>query len=257
MTKGYQNYKQSRERRQKFAPLIFGGLAIILVFVGALLIFLAVRGTTSNPFARATETFTPTVTPSPTVTPTITLTPTATMTATIAVTPTDTLEPTPDAPFAYTVESGETVVSIADKFGVEYVAIMLMNNMTADTILYVGDELIIPNPGMGIPTSTPLAPNLPRGSRIEYFVLPGDSLQLIAEEFLSTVDDIVEENELEDANSIYPGQILVIPYYIITPTFGPTETTVPTETPTPPPAETTAPADTLTPTPTFTSTPEG
>jgi len=74
-----------------------------------------------------------------------------------------------------------------------------------------------------------------------YFVLPGDSIQLIAEKFLSTIDDIVEENELEDAAAIYPGQILSIPSYIITPTFGPSPT----------------PTIKVTPEPTATVTPQG
>jgi LysM repeat protein len=241
----YQSYKESRERRQKYGPLIFGGLAIVLVAVGIFLIILAVRGTSSNPFSRATPTFTPTLTNTPTETPTETPIPTETPTPTITTVPTETLEPTPAEPFTYTVLSGDNIVTIADQFGVEYVAIMLLNELTIDSVIYPGDTLTIPNPDMGIPTPTPLAPNLPRGTVIEYFVLPGDTLQIIADEFLSTMDDIVEENELEDPNAIYPGQILRIPYYIITPTFGPTETIAPTSTPE------------VEPSPTFTPTPQG
>ena len=119
---------------------------------------------------------------------------------------------------------------------------MLLNGLTYESILYAGDSLTIPNPDMERPTSTPLPPNLPRGAVIEYFVLPGDTLQLIAEEFLSTVERIIDENELEDDTTpIFPGQILRIPYYIVTPTFGPSPT----------------PTTEVTPTPTPTSTPEG
>lgn len=233
----FRDYKQSRERRQRFGPLIFGGMAIVLVAVGGLLIFLSLRGGISLSFGPTdTPTVTPTFTPTP-IPPTPA--PTDTLEPTISLTPTETLIPTPAEPFEYQVQVGDTLSSIADQFNVEYVSIMLMNGLTNESVLYAGDTLTIPNPDMGRPTPTPLPPNLPRGSRIEYFVLPGDTLQLIAEQFLSTVDDIVEENELEDASAIYPGQILTIQIYLITPTFGPSVTPTtegtpePTDTPTP------------------------
>jgi len=214
----FQRYKETRERRQRYGPLIMGGAAIILVAVGILLIFMWVRGASFSfgPADTATPTATFTNTPVP---------PTGT--------PTETLVPTPSEPFTYQVQSGDSLISIAEKFNVEYVNIMLMNGLTNESVLYPNDELIIPNPGMDLPTPTPLPPNLPRGAVILYFVLPGDTLQLIANEFLSTIDRIVEENELEDASAIFPGQVLKVPYYIVTPTFGPSETPTPQGTPTP------------------------
>jgi LysM repeat protein len=106
---------------------------------------------------------------------------------------------------------------------------------------------------MDFPTPTPLPPNLRRGAEIEYFVMPGDSIKIIAEKFLSTVEDIIEANELDDPNAIFPGQILIVPYRMITPTFGPSPTPEggsPTETPTPTeeiPAGTASPSPTTTP----------
>lgn len=226
----FQRYKETRERRQRYGPLIMGGAAIILVAVGILLIFMWVRGASFSfgPADTATPTATFTNTPvPPTGTPTETPIPTETSI------PTETLVPTPSEPFTYQVQSGDSLISIAEKFNVEYVNIMLMNGLTNESVLYPNDELIIPNPGMDLPTPTPLPPNLPRGAVILYFVLPGDTLQLIANEFLSTIDRIVEENELEDASAIFPGQVLKVPYYIVTPTFGPSETPTPQGTPTP------------------------
>lgn len=226
----FQRYKQERERRQKYGPLIMGGAAIVLVAVGILLIFMWARG--------ASFSFGPADTPTPTATFTNTPeppTPTATETPLPSETsiPTETLVPTPSEPFPYTVQAGDSLISIAEQFNVEYVWIMLLNGLTYESILYAGDQLLIPNPDMGLPTATPLPPNLPRGAIIEYFVLPGDTLLLIAEQFLSTIERIVEENDLDDASSIFPGQVLKVPYYIITPTFGPTETPTPQATPTP------------------------
>ncbi len=226
----FQQYKENRERRQKYGPLIMGGAAILLVAVGILLIFMWVRGASFSfePAATETPTATFTNTPEPpTNTPTVTPTPTE------SPIPTETLTPTPSEPFTYQVQAGDSLISIAEQFNVEYVWIMLLNGLTYESILYAGDTLTIPNPDMGLPTATPLPANLPRGVIIEYFVLPGDTVQLIAEQFLSTIERIVEENELEDASSIFPGQVLRIPYFIVTPTFGPSETPTPQETPTP------------------------
>jgi spore germination protein len=161
---------------------------------------------------------------------------------------------TASAPFSYLVESGDSLVTIAEKFGVDYLTIMVLNGLTNDSILFVGDELIIPNPEMEFPTPTPLPPNLGRGAKIQYFVMPGDSIKLIAEKLLSTVEDIIAENDLEDPNAIFPGQILIVPYRMITPTFGPSPTPegfVPTETSTP----TSSPTTTQTLTPTLSPTP--
>jgi LysM repeat protein len=55
-------------------------------------------------------------------------------------------------------------------------------------------------------------------------------LEAIAARFNSTVEAILELNEeLDDPNKIYPGQILIIPVNLVTPT----PTKVPTFTPTP------------------------
>jgi LysM repeat protein len=234
----YKSYKEARERRQRYGPLIMGAVAIMLVAVGILLIFMWARGTSFS--FGAEDTPTPTITATETPEPPA-ATPTATdiFTPTITLTPTETTVPTPAEPFSYLVQSGDSLISIADQFGVDFVAIMLLNDLTNESVLFAGDELIIPNPDMGLPTATPLPTGLARGAIIEYFVLPGDSLQLIAEEFLSTVDEIVEENELEDDSVIFPGQILRIPYQIITP--APSDT----------------PALDASPTPTFTATPGG
>ncbi len=230
----YKNYKESMERRQKYGPLILGGAAVVIIAVGLFLIILSMNGTgLSLAFLHSpTPTFTNTATPVPP-----TATPTETATPTITSTPTETLVPTPAEPFEYQVQSGDNITIIADQFGVDFVSILLLNNLTNDSVLYVGDTIVIPNPDMERPTPSPLPPNLPRGSVIDYFVLPGDSLVSIADEFNSIVDDILEENDMDEDSVIYPGQILKVPYLLITPTFGPTETATPevspTETPTP------------------------
>ena len=87
----------------------------------------------------------------------------------------------------------------------------------ANPIIKVGDELLVPPPGTELATPTPLPEGLPPGTRIEYTVQAGDTLAVIAQEFNSTVEDILEENELEDPNAIYVGQNLIIRVNLVTP----------------------------------------
>lgn len=214
-----------RKRRQRIVPLILGGLAVVLLVVGVFFVVLWFTGDSppALPGFLATKTFTPTVTSTalpPTATPTITLTPGPIFTA------------TPEGPLTYLVESGDTLSSIADQFGVEILLLMAYNGITDADQVFVNDELIIPIPGSELPTPTPLPENLLPGQEIQYMVLPGDTLETIAAEFNSTAEAIAERNEIEDTNAIGVGQILNIPVNIATPT--PTFTpSVPEDTETP------------------------
>ena len=221
-----------RKKRSFFPFFIFLIIIAGLVFIG---LWLRDMGFTFS-FGSTPE---PTGIPVPTSTlppgtATFTLIPTETLI------PSETPTPTASAPFLYVVQSDEFIITIAEKFDVDYLIIMALNGLTNDSVLYVGDELIIPNPGMEFPRPTDIPPNLPRGRKIEYFVMPGDSLKIIAEKFLSTIEAIIDANEIEDPNAIFPGQILLVPVNLVTPTFGPTPTSevlpateTPTVTPTP------------------------
>ncbi len=70
---------------------------------------------------------------------------------------------------------------------------------------------------MKLPTATPVPADLPKGTLLNYTVRPGDSIAAIAAKFHSTEDAIIEENELENANTIQVGQVLVIPVNMVTP----------------------------------------
>ncbi len=86
----------------------------------------------------------PTLTPRPTPAPTAT--PTPEPTATPAPTATPTPEPTAAGPRRYTVQSGDTLRAIAERFGVTIEAILQANNLTPaqGDNLRVGQELTIP-----------------------------------------------------------------------------------------------------------------
>ncbi len=215
-------------KRQDWLPFLLGALSVVLVVVGIVLVMAFMGEGRGIPFL-STDTPTPTNTATPTNTPTITPSPTAT--PTITPTPTQTLTPTPSEPFEYTVQEGDTLVGIAKKFNVDVITLMLLNNMNYDSTIFVGQKIIVPAPNTKRPTPTPLPTFMPKGFKIQYFVLPNDTLEGIAAKFNSTVDAIVEANDaLKDATSpIYAGQILIVPVNLVTPT----PTNIPTPTPKP------------------------
>jgi len=229
-----------RKRRQNTGPFLIGGLAIILLAVGVIVVIMWLRGGQA-PSISFFATETPTATVTNTSTATATVTPTETNTATPTDTPTITLTPTASGPFIYIVEENDNLFSIAEKFDVDVLVLMALNNLTYDSVIRVGDELLIPPPNLELPTDTPL-PDDTRGT-IEYVVKTGDTLEGIAVKFNSTVEAIIEENEgLENANEIFVGQVLIIPVNIATP--QPTSTPGPAATLTPPTA---GPTETATP----------
>jgi len=207
-----------RKRRLQKGPfLVYGAVALVIIGAIMLVVWLASPG-------KPLGTLFATDTPTPTLTFTPTNTPTPTTTATITFTPTITQTSTPSAPFPYTIQEGDSLESIAQKFNlgddgslIIYYAnqeVMEANN----GVIFVGQTITIPPPGSTLPTTTPIPANLPRGTKIEYRVLPGDTLAGIAVKFNSITENIIEENNIEDANALQVGQTLQIPVNLVTAT---------------------------------------
>jgi LysM repeat protein len=203
-----------RKRRERTVPLLLGGLAVVLLVIGIFLVVIWLTGGEGPglPGFLASDTPTPTNTATP-------LPPTATPTATVELTPSVT--PTPEI-VTYIVEIGDNLSTIADKFEVEWLLIMVINNLESPTV-YAGQKLIIPSPGQEFPTPTPLPGTLVPGTVIKYLVMPGDMLQAIAVKYNSTVDAIIKETnkqsdiDIDDPNKISAGTWLYIPVGIATP----------------------------------------
>jgi uncharacterized protein YkwD len=208
-----------RKRRMTRGPLLVYG-AIGLVVIGVIAIVISFLGNSNGPafgglFASDTPTATVTSTPTNTTTPTIT--------ATITETPTITFTPTPSEEFPYTLVEGDTLQGIAERFnlGDDGVLLLLEYNppiVDAGGLYFVGQTIVVPPPGTLLSTSTPLPANIGRGTRIEYTVLPGDTLAGIAAKFNSLEEEIISVNEIEDANALQAGQTLQVPVNLVTPT---------------------------------------
>jgi len=244
-----------RKRRRRNNPNLIAILAILLVLGGIGVLIYWLFTTPNNPVSNmlATETYTPTVT----FTPTSTSTPTSTATETVTVT--ITLTPTFSSPFNYTVQDGDSLYLIAEKYGLgddgvqKIISLNPYGGVTEQgypigidplTLNILPGQLItIPNPGYELPTSTPIPSNLPQGTKIDYTVQAGDSLGGIAATFNSTVEDIMTQNNITDANLLNAGQVLTISVNIVTPT----PTRPPTSTPITPGPGTELPTATMTP----------
>jgi uncharacterized protein YkwD len=207
-----------RKKRQLRGQLLMYGSIALVVLGLILLIYWLTRP--DQPLGEYFATDTPTAT----VTSTATSTSTPTLTATITETPTVTVTSTPSEPFDYVIQEGDSLDALAQRFnlGPEGALLIYYQNLqlmeTNEGVIRVGDTIKIPLPGSVLPTTTPIPANLPRGTLIEYRVLPGDTLAGIAVRFNSLPDNIIEENAITDANALRAGEILQIPVNLVTPT---------------------------------------
>lgn len=102
----------------------------------------------------------------------------------------------------YIVQRGDTLYSIARRFGTTYQHIAAANNLPNPRLIYVGQRLVIPTSSLPGPT--------PPGQTI-YTVRRGDTLWSIALRYGTTPWAIAAVNGLRSPNLIYPGQRLIIP----------------------------------------------
>ncbi|MFZ5885633.1 MAG: LysM peptidoglycan-binding domain-containing protein [Chloroflexota bacterium] len=219
-----QSYRKRRLQRGPF--LLYGAIALVVIGLALVVVWLmGPNQPLGQMFATETPTATVTFTPTPTNTPT--------MTPTVTETPTITFTPTPSGPFDYVIQEGDTLPALAERFnlGPDGVLLILDYNpsiMENNGVYFVGQTLRIPPPGTLRATSTPIPANLPRGTKLKYTVLPGDTLAAIAAKFNSKTEDIITLNKLEDANALQVGQVLEIPVNLVTatPTLPPTSTPV-------------------------------
>ena len=206
-----------KKRQLKGQALMYGSIALVVLGL-ILLIYWLTRP--EQPLGQYFATDTPTAT----VTATTTNTATPTITATITETPTITVTATPSEPFPYTIQEGDSLDALAQRFNLGPDGVLLIYYQNQEVmeanggVIFVGQTIEIPLPGSVLPTTTPIPSNLRSGTLIEYTVLPGDTLAGIAVRFNSLPNNIIEENQITDPNALQAGQVLQIPVNLITPT---------------------------------------
>ncbi|MGQ9666584.1 MAG: LysM peptidoglycan-binding domain-containing protein [Anaerolineae bacterium] len=114
--------------------------------------------------------------------------------------------PAPAGGTTYVVQWGDSLSSIAYRFGTTVEAIMGANGLSNPNFIYAGQVLNIPAAGTP-PTPAPPPPAV----TTRYVVRWGDTLSAIAYRFGTTVEAIMRANNLANSWYIYAGQVLLIP----------------------------------------------
>ena len=190
------------------------GLIVLILALGAAIIFLILQGTGHVA--------------SPTGTPTITFTPTNTLPPQATTVPTIGATFTPLPPIEYTIASGDQCSGLAASYHVSITSITTLNNLTADCVLYVGEKIKIPQPtptATAQPTATlsPAEATTSACGTVQYQVKDNDTLSTISANYNISVDSIKTFNNLPSDN-VWVGEYLSLPLCERLPTEGPTPT---------------------------------
>lgn len=104
----------------------------------------------------------------------------------------------------YTVQAGDTLSEIANRYGTTVQELVDINNLANPNLIYPGETL-------RVATNSTVNGSETRGTgSITYTVQRGNTLSQIANAYGVTVSHIVEMNNIQNPNLIYPGEKLRI-----------------------------------------------
>jgi LysM repeat protein len=111
------------------------------------------------------------------------------------------------APASYRVAAGDTVSSIAGRYGLATASVLALNGLGWKSIIFPGQVLKLTNGGAA-PIASPAAPQASNG---RYTIMKGDTVGSIAKKFGISTQTVLSANGLGWSSIIYPGQTLAIP----------------------------------------------
>ena len=209
-------------KRRKFGKCIFLGAAAVFALVLAGCFGGGGDDESSETTTSTTTASAPTVqtlapVPAPVQPPTPTAAPPPAPT-TAAPPPAPTTAAPASGGLTYTVQSGDTLAAIADRFNVTVDEIISANNIQNADVISIGQQFVIPTgsgggTGTGATTgaSTSGATGTTSADGSTYTVASGDTLASIANRFNVDLDDLVAANNIENQDVISVGQVLNIP----------------------------------------------
>lgn len=107
----------------------------------------------------------------------------------------------------HVVQSGETLSSIAQQYGVSEASIAAANSISDPNRIYAGQRLAIPSCA-GAPAASPSSGGT---GQVIHIVQSGETLSSIARHYGVSEASIAAANGIGDPNRIYAGQRLIIP----------------------------------------------
>ena len=124
---------------------------------------------------------------------------------------TETIPLVPSDVTVYKIQRGDTLWGIARKNQLTMQQLLTANpNLSKESRLSIGQEIMIPENGTPIQSAQPIAPPTVE-SGITYIVKSGDSLSKIARDQGVSVALLMQANRLNSASIIRPGLSLIIP----------------------------------------------
>jgi murein DD-endopeptidase MepM/ murein hydrolase activator NlpD len=118
-------------------------------------------------------------------------------------------DPTPEAP-VYTVQPGDTLYAIAERFGSTVEAIAAANDLADPSLISVGQRLRIPT---AVPERVPGIEARP--DRRLHPVRQGETLPFLAFRYGTTVWHLQRANELPRLDLLWPEQVLKVPLALV------------------------------------------
>ncbi|HKF11206.1 MAG TPA: M23 family metallopeptidase [Xanthobacteraceae bacterium] len=126
-----------------------------------------------------------------------------------------------DGGTAITVAPGDSVETIAKRYGVPASALMQANNIAAPATLHPGQHLVIPRhtatrlaaaaaPRPAAPTAAVPAANA-AGNQNVHVVAAGDTLSKISHRYHKSINEIAKANNVEPTATLNVGERLIIP----------------------------------------------
>lgn len=112
----------------------------------------------------------------------------------------------PDLPATYSVQSGDSVSSVASRFGIPTPAVLTLNGLGWNAVLHEGQVLKLSAEPTKKRASSPV-----RVAAEGYIVEPGQTVSTIAERLGISTVALLAHNDLDPSAVIYAGQVLRFP----------------------------------------------
>ncbi|WP_281673299.1 LysM peptidoglycan-binding domain-containing protein [Staphylococcus auricularis] len=123
-------------------------------------------------------------------------------------------EPAPEKTMDYTVEEGDFLGGIADKFETSTEHLQELNDIPNPDVIHTGQVLKVPDHSNAEPPAPPepTEPPAPEAPQIkDYTVESGDTLSGIAGKFDTSTEHLQELNHLPNPDQLDVGQVLKVP----------------------------------------------